>query len=218
MPVRELFELEIEHINNEIKKLGYDVIKAFEDSATALAEKDLELARSIIVQDKEFDKKEIEINNKTFLLIAKQQPVAKDLRRLIIAVKIASDLERMADNAKNIAKSAISLGPDHQLTIPPDIGKMVNEAVKMAILALEAFETEDVSIAMQFSNLDDRIDDRYEKIVHNLLSEQALNEEEMKHIMQMAFCARYIERFADHVTNIGEAVIFLIKGESYQLN
>lgn len=218
MAGRSFFESDLTIVKNEIIELGQEVITALADAVAALAMRNTELARSVVEHDISIDKKELDINNKAFLLIAKQQPVAKDLRRLITALKIASDLERMGDNAKNIARAALLLGPNNPIALHPSILKMEQNAIEMAELAIKAFATEDLELALKFCQLDDQIDDTYEQIVQELLTEQVVNEEEMKHVMQMAFCARYIERFADHVTNIAESVIFLVKGEAFQFN
>lgn len=198
--------------------LGNTVIDAFSKSLQSLDERDLQLAETVIAEDVHIDKKELEINNEALLLIAKQQPVARDLRTLITALKIASDLERMADNAKNISRAALSLGAKQIAEIHPIIKEMGEKAIQMAQIALEAYEQNDASMVASFSEMDDQIDNMYDSMLQQLLQAQAIHREEMTHIMQMGFCARYIERFADHVTNIGESVIFLEKGESYQFS
>ncbi|WP_164668604.1 phosphate signaling complex protein PhoU [Virgibacillus doumboii] len=218
MVAREQFETDLEEIKEVIVELAKNTERALLQAIDALFNQDIALANNIIDMDTNIDKQELDINNQTILLIAKQQPVATDLRRLIVALRIATDLERMGDNAKNIAKSTIHLGEDHRLTIHPAIKEMRDLAVEMVHTAIKAFKYEDISIAGKLSEMDDEMDKLYEEIVKEMLMETATNPEKVQYVMQMAFSARYIERFADHITNIGESILFLVKGESYKLN
>lgn len=218
MVAREQFEDDLNTIKEEIMALAKNTEDALCESVDALYNQDIDLANQVINQDEKIDKQELTINDKTILLIAKQQPVATDLRRLVIALKITADLERMGDNAKNIAKSTIHLGENHRLTIHHEIKLMRDMALEMVHTAIRAFEYEDISIAGKLAQMDDEIDKLYERIIHDLLTETATNPEKVQFVMQMAFSARYIERFADHITNIGESILFLVKGESYKLN
>lgn len=218
MATRENFQGDLNKLKASIQDLANDAINALELALKALYTQDLKLANEVIESDSKVDKKELEINEQAILLIAKQQPFATDLRRLIIALKISSDLERMADHATNIAKSAIWLGEDHDLKIHPSLKEMGNVAQEMVSLATKAFESEDISLAKKLAEMDDRVDNMYGVIIREMLEQTANNPQKIQHIMQMAFCARYIERFADHITNIGENIFYLVKGETYGLN
>ncbi|GGB29277.1 phosphate signaling complex protein PhoU [Virgibacillus dakarensis] len=218
MAVREQFHNDLQRIKQAIIKLASATEEALCMSVDALFNQDVILANRIISQDKDIDKQEFSINDRVILLIAKQQPVAEDLRRLIIALRITNDLERMGDNAKNIAKAAIHLGEDHRLTIHEKIKNMRDIALEMLHTAMNAFEFEDISIAGKLSEMDDKMDETYEQVIKEMLEETTTNPEKTQYIMQMAFSARYMERFADHITNIGESILFLVKGESYKLN
>lgn len=218
MAGREQFETDLGHIKEDIIALADAAVVALRKAIDALYNQDLSLANNVIDEDKLVDKQEHTINDQTILLIAKQQPVATDLRRLVTALQITADIERMADNAKNIAKSTLHLGEDHRLTIHPRIKKMRDMAINMNTTAMQAFQYEDISIAGKLSDMDDEVDQLYEQIIHDILNETATNPEKIQYVMQMAFSARYIERFADHITNIGESIIYLVKGESYKLN
>ncbi|MBT2214466.1 phosphate signaling complex protein PhoU [Virgibacillus dakarensis] len=218
MAAREQFHNDLQRIKQAIIKLASATEEALCMSVDALFNQDVILANRIIKQDKDIDKQEFSINDRVILLIAKQQPVAEDLRRLIIALRITNDLERMGDNAKNIAKAAIHLGEDHRLTIHEKIKNMRDIALEMLHTAMNAFEFEDISIAGKLSEMDDKMDETYEQVIKEMLEETTTNPEKTQYIMQMAFSARYMERFADHITNIGESILFLVKGESYKLN
>ncbi|HLS08022.1 phosphate signaling complex protein PhoU [Lentibacillus sp.] len=218
MVAREQFETDLKHIKEDIMALSNMAVNALREAVDALYNQDITLAREVIDKDRAVDKQEHTINDQTILLIAKQQPVATDLRRLVIALQITADIERMADNAKNIAKSTLHLGEDHRLTVHPRIKDMRDMAIDMNQTAMRAFQYDDISIARKLSEMDDEVDQLYEMIIHDILNETATNPEKIQYVMQMAFSARYIERFADHITNIGESIIYLVKGQSYKLN
>ncbi|WP_188453651.1 phosphate signaling complex protein PhoU [Virgibacillus oceani] len=218
MVAREQFQLDLKDMKEEIIQLAKYTEAALVSAVDALYNQDMALAEQIIEKDKDIDKKELDINNKAILLIAKQQPVAKDLRRLIIALKITTDLERMGDHAKNIANATIELGEHHLLTVHPAVRDMRDIAIEMVKVAVNAIRYEDISVAGKLSGMDDSMDNLYETIIREMLEETATNPEKVQYVMQMAFSARYIERFADHITNIGENILFLVKGESYNLN
>ncbi|WP_042223447.1 phosphate signaling complex protein PhoU [Oceanobacillus manasiensis] len=218
MTTRGLFHHELEEINNDIVRLADLTENALLNAINALFNKDTEQAKQIIEQDLNIDKLEIDINDKTILLIAKQQPVATDLRRLIIALRIVTDLERMADNAKNIATSTTYLGEGDGVVLPEGLKKMKEIAIEMLHTALKAFKEEDVTLASSLSEMDDKVDRLYKLIISELLGETATNPDKIQYVMQVAFCARYLERYADHITNIGESILFLVKGENYNLN
>jgi phosphate transport system protein len=218
MTIRANFDSELQSLKDQIKELALDSERALKEAVESLYQKDTKIAQKIIDGDVTLDNKELDINEKAILLIAKQQPLAKDLRRLIIALKISTDLERMADHAVNIAKTTLRLGENHPLPIHPDISKMAEQARDMVSLAIKAFEYEHISMAKKLAEMDDEIDHIYSKLIQELLTETASNPDMINHIMQMAFSARFIERYADHITNIGESIFYLVKGKTYDLN
>ncbi|MFD2759427.1 phosphate signaling complex protein PhoU [Lentibacillus juripiscarius] len=218
MAGREHFEADLSMVKKDIIDLAQTAEDALGKAVDALFNQDVMLAEKVIKQDREIDRRENEINEQTIVMMAKQQPVATDLRRLIISLKITTDVERMADHARNIAESALRLGEEHHLAIPQKVKEMRNMVMDMNHTAIQAFQYEDITIAGKLSAMDDAVDDLYESMIQNLLSETAANPEKIQYIMQMAFSARYMERFADHITNICESIIYLVKGESHKLN
>ncbi|MDL4841540.1 phosphate signaling complex protein PhoU [Aquibacillus rhizosphaerae] len=218
MVAREQFQIELDKVKAMIIELARGTESLLRDAVKALYTADIELAKQVIAYDKELDKRDFEINEAAVLLIAKQQPVASDLRRLIVAIRISSDLERMGDNAKNIAKSTIHLGEKHGIQIHGAIEDMKDIAIRMIDLSVKAYENEDITLARKLAELDDLVDGMYSTVLRELLEETATNPEKIQHIMQMAFSGRYIERFGDHATNIGENIMYLVKGESFDLN
>ncbi|SDI95266.1 phosphate signaling complex protein PhoU [Salimicrobium halophilum] len=216
--MRQMFEDDLKEIKMNIEAFAEEVKTALIRAVDCLYEGNVKEAGKIIEDDAKLDERETEINEKAILLIAKQQPVAKDLRRLIVALRIATDLERMGDHARNVAKATIQLGDDHGIPIPDEIDGMKKIALEMVDTSMTAFEYEDISIASKLADVDNRLDDTFGYVVKDLLNRSAVNTEQIQHIMQVSYIARYIERFGDHVTNIGESVLYLNKGKMISLN
>ncbi|CDQ18005.1 phosphate uptake regulator, PhoU [Halobacillus karajensis] len=218
MSIRIHFEEELENLKKQIQELALDAKESLDEAIRVLYKGDVEAAKKVIENDTLMDRKEEKVNDDAILMLAKQQPVASDLRRIIIAIKISSDLERMADHSTNIAKATIHLGEHHGIDVDPELREMGVIAMDMVDLAMKAFEYEDISLAKKLAEMDDQIDRRYGMVVKEMLELTAINPEQIQHIMQMAYVARYIERFADHITNIGESIFYLVKGKTYDLN
>lgn len=217
MVVRGQFELELNGVKKQVVELAGRAKQQLVDSVQSLYDANVEMAARVIETDKKLDEMDLSINESAILLIARQQPVASDLRKLIVAIRISTDLERMADNAKNIARSAIHIG-EKQFGIDQSLADMRDVALRMIDLAIEAYETEDIKLAKKLAELDDIIDGMFSNVLQGLLEETATNADSIQLIMQIAFSARYIERFGDHLTNIAENVMYLVKGETFDLN
>ncbi|GGA68436.1 phosphate signaling complex protein PhoU [Ornithinibacillus halotolerans] len=218
MRIREQYQNEMDELIQDIISLANQAKKAFSDSIDALFNQDIELAKKIVEDDKIIDKNEAAINDKVILMIAKQQPVATDLRRLIIALRVVTDLERIGDNAKNISKAAMRLGEDYQDELPRELKIMRDHALVMLETAVSAFQNEDIQTALKLADMDDKVDKLYKQVVTDMLSKKAMNSDQVQYVMQIAFSARFIERTCDHITNIGESIVFLVKGEIVDLN
>ncbi|WP_210365942.1 phosphate signaling complex protein PhoU [Bacillus sp. REN3] len=218
MVVREKFQEDLNILHAKLLELGNFAVNALNQSLFALENKDVELALQILEDDSEANILEEEINDFAILLIAKQQPVAVDLRRLIVAIKIANDIERMADFAVNIAKSAIRIGNEPLVKPIEHIKEMHELSLKMLTLALEAFNEEDLTKARKVAQMDDEVDNLYGQTIKDLLTLSQNKPESLAQITQLSFISRYLERCADHVTNIAENVFYLVKGKRYDLN
>ncbi|WP_027955391.1 phosphate signaling complex protein PhoU [Halobacillus kuroshimensis] len=218
MSIRVHFEGELESIKEQIKDLAIDAKYSLDTAIHLLYQGDVEAAEKLIENDAVIDSKEEKINDDAILMLAKQQPVARDLRRIVTAIKISSDLERMADHSTNIAKATIHLGKNHGIEIDPELREMAILAMDMVDLAVKAFEYEDISLANKLAEMDDVVDRKCGDVVKQMLAFTAINPEQVQHVMQMAYVARYIERYADHITNIGENIFYQVKGRTYDLN
>lgn len=209
MVVRERFEGDLQELREKIINLAKLAEQAISRSFQALENQDDELALQIIEDDTRADRLEEEINDFAILLIAKQAPVAIDLRRIIVAIKIASDIERMADFGVNIAKSTIRIG-QQPFIIPLDsLREMKDITIQMIKLSIQAFEDEDSLLARKIVDMDDEVDNLYGEIIKSLLK---LSGENLQQVTQLSFVARYLERTADHTTNIAEQIYFLVRG------
>lgn len=218
MGIRKRFENVLDELEQELLEM-YHLAKAnLTKSMEALVNKDLEKAKEVIASDDTIDEKEKEINNKAILLIAQQAPVATDLRRIIVALKISSEIERIADMAVNIADSVIEIGEEEYFKPIQDIPKMMDIALEMFKEAMIAFREEDIVKAKNCALLDDKVDDLYEKLINELMRYIPENRDAINQITQLAFVTRYIERVADHVTNISENTIYLVTGNRFDLN
>ncbi|MDR7072745.1 phosphate signaling complex protein PhoU [Fictibacillus barbaricus] len=218
MVVRENFQSQLNELKELLIELGSLTETALKESVTALKQQDLEKALEIIENDARINELEDEINDFAILLIAKQAPVASDLRKIIAAIKISADVERMADFAVNIAKSTIRIGEKEFIKPLEELPKMAGLAIDMLTKAIKAYVDEDVALAKDLSEIDDEVDEMYGKIIQELLSLMTKHEDSLPQITQLLFVCRYIERTADHATNIGENVIYLVKGKRYELN
>ncbi|MGD6832250.1 phosphate signaling complex protein PhoU [Sutcliffiella halmapala] len=219
MTVRGQFQLDLNTLRDKLLELGSLAEIALGKSINALTNKDIEQSLMIIEDDYKADRLDEEINDFAILLIAKQQPVAVDLRRIIVAIKISTDVERIADFAVNIAKSTIRIGEKSEDLIPIEkIVKMHNIATEMLSLSLKAYYDEDVILAKQVAEMDDRVDELYGENIRELLKLTKDFPDMIPQITQLSFICRYIERMADHTTNISENILYLVKGRHYELN
>jgi phosphate transport system protein len=218
MGVREKFQYDLQELKDKLVELGEYALDALNRAIVALEQQNIDDALRIMEEDAKVDKLEEEINDFAILLIAKQQPVAIDLRRIMVAVKIASDLERIADFAVNIAKSTIRIGNEPLIKPIDHIKKMHQIASSMIELTMKAFEEEDIVKAKQVAEMDDKVDSLYGQTIQELLSYTHQMPEKIEQITQLSFICRYLERTADHVTNITESIFYLVKGRHYDLN
>jgi phosphate transport system protein len=218
MPIRERYNSELKELQNKLTELGHFSIEALEKAVIALESQNVDLALKIMEEDTKANILEEEINDAAMLLIAKQQPVAIDLRRVIVAIKIATDIERIADFAVNIAKSTIRIGNEPLVKPIVHIKKMYELNRDMLRLSIESYNEEDLDKAKKVSKMDDEVDSLYGETIKELLRLNLEKPEFVSQITQLSFICRYLERSADHMTNIAEHVFYMVKGKRYDLN
>ncbi|WP_042474300.1 phosphate signaling complex protein PhoU [Bacillus ndiopicus] len=218
MAVRERFEHDMKTVQEDLLDLCNRSIVALEVSFKAFVNKDIDTALSVIDNDIHINRLEEMINDRVILLIAKQQPVATDLRRLMTIVKAASDMERVGDYAVNIAKDTIRIGKDDFITNIEILQEMSAKTVSMLRQIVDAFIHENASQAKEIAELDDQIDGLYGQAITNFMQLSSKQPENISQIMYLSFISRYLERSADHATNIAEHLFYLVKGQHYELN
>jgi phosphate transport system protein len=216
--VREHFTQKILDVKHKVLRMGALVENIIETAVTALKTQNLDLAREVCEKDDEIDQLELEIENECMMLLALQQPLAKDLRTIASALKIITDLERMADNAVNIAKVILEIGKEPVIKPLVDIPRMADITQEMIKMSLDAFVNEDIALAEKAAGRDEEVDRLYETVVNDILNIITEKKELAKQGTKLLFIGRYLERIADHSTNICERTIYMIKGELKEIN
>ncbi|MGG2095437.1 phosphate signaling complex protein PhoU [Bacillus sp. S13(2024)] len=216
--VREQFQYDLQALQQKIIELGELAKQALEIAMEGLRTRDVEKALEVIDGDYRMDNLEEEINDFALMLITKQQPVASDLRRIFISIKTATDLERIADHAVNIAKSTIRLGEKEVSVSLQNLEDMFKIAIDMLQNVIQSYREENLTYAKKIAEMDDEVDELYGKAIREFISSIPDQPETIGQITQLSFIARYIERVADHSTNIAENVFYLVKGKHYLLN
>lgn len=213
MTVRQSYDHELEELRLKLLEMGKSVSNAIDDAVTALSQQNMELARKVVENDDFIDQMEIEIEDKCMVLIARQQPLARDLRIIGTGLKITTDLERMGDHAYDIAKITLSLGNQPLLKPLVDIPRMARSAQNMLKDALDAYINLDINLAEQVCLADDVVDHLYHQVFRELLTFMMEDHRKITQATQLLFVARYLERIADHITNIAEWTIYLVTGQ-----
>lgn len=215
---RQNFHENLVSLQRDILRMGSLVEQMIEKAVDSLARQDLSLADEVFQMELQIDDLELVIEDKCLKLIATQQPMAKDLRRITAGFKIITDLERMADYSVDIAKVTKRLSGEELIKPLIDIPRMANITKKMVNDALDSYVREDVELATQMCKDDDMVDHIYSQIFRELLTYMLENQKTITQATYLLFVGRYIERIADHATNIGERVIYLVTGERKELN
>ncbi|PKM78885.1 MAG: phosphate transport system regulatory protein PhoU [Firmicutes bacterium HGW-Firmicutes-13] len=215
---RKSFHAELEELQKDILKLGGLVEQAIYKGVKSLSEKNVNLAQEVIDNDDTIDHYELEIENKCLTLIARQQPMARDLRTIGTALKIITDLERMADHACDIARVTKRLEGQELIKPLVDVPRMAQLTQQMVADSLQAFIRRDTKLALEMIEMDHAVDNLYRQIFRELL---VLMMEDPRNITQATYLllvARNLERIADHATNLGEWIIYMVTGVRKELN
>ncbi|AZU65063.1 phosphate signaling complex protein PhoU [Neobacillus mesonae] len=218
MNTRSNFDQSLKELKALQLKMAGEAETAIKNAMLSLLNQDIELAKKVINGDNLIDNLEYEIHEKALMLIARQSPVAKDLRRLHVALRVSSEVERLGDIAVNIAKSTVHIGNEKHVKELIDIPKMMEMALEMVTDAITAFYSEDQELARKCAEKDDQVDEMFGDLVKELLTYIPQNPDFTNQIIQLAFVCRYIERIADHSTNIAENVVYLETGNRFNLN
>jgi phosphate transport system protein len=188
------------------------------ESVDALKRRDLVTARRIYRNDQLINEKRYAIENAILILIATQQPMARDLRLMAAILEVITELERMGDYAKGIAKVNMRMGDAPMPVSMRDLSRMADLAVSMLHRALSAFITENAALAHEIPNDDDEVDSLYNQVYRELVAAMIANPETIDQANLMMWVAHNIERLADRVTNICERTVFIATGELMEMD
>ncbi|MEW8973157.1 MAG: phosphate signaling complex protein PhoU [Tissierellaceae bacterium] len=210
--MRNRFDRELNILNNELIEMGSMIERAIEDSYKALMNKDLDLAKSVINSDDEIDSKEKSIESRCLRLLLQQHPVAKDLRLISSILKMITDLERIGDQAQDIAEITLNLIGKDYIKDLIHLPQMAQTTITMVRESIDSFISKDTSLAKDVIIYDDVVDSLFDTIKEELIyliREDVKNGEQA---IDFLMIAKYFERIGDHAENIAEWVLFSITG------
>ena len=211
--VRGTFTKELALIQNDLMTMGQLVTQALADAVEALKTKNKELADAVIAGDDKIDEMQVTIEDKTVELIALQQPIAKDLRILSTAMKMTTDLERIGDHAKKIAKIANRIGQDPLIKPLVDIPIAAQMAQDMVKKVLKSYIELDVNAAAEVCIADDKVDEICDTCKRDILFYMMKDQANIEQGLDLNKVVQRIERIGDHATNLAEWVIYLVTGQ-----
>jgi phosphate transport system protein len=215
---RETFERELQDLKYQLLILGSMVEQAVRGAVEALKQRDLDTARRIYADDQKINEKRYEIEQNCLVLIATQQPMARDLRMLAAILEVNTELERIGDYAKGICKINIMIGNEGLVKPLIDIPRMADLGLDMLHRALGAFIAGDADTARAIPDEDDQVDALYNRVCNDLLEMMIVNPLVINGANYLIWAAHNLERLADRVTNICERTVFLATGEIIELD
>jgi phosphate transport system protein len=206
------FEEEFELLNETLLEMGALVAQSVHRSVFSLIERNEDFAHQVIRDESRIDQMEIQIDDCAASLIVRDQPVARDMRFVVVAIKINTDLERMGDLAMNIVERALTLMKQPPLPEEVNFADMANVVESMVLGTLEGFIKRDIQIAHGILSSDDSVDKLRNSIQRQLVAIMQRDASTIPQALDYMIIARSLERIADHATNIAEDVIFLVQG------
>jgi phosphate transport system protein len=214
------YDAELEGLRRSLAEMGGMSERMLGDSTVALVRRDTTLAQKVISADQRLDNLQRDVEERAVLTIARRQPLANDLRELISAIRIAADIERVGDLAKNIAKRAVAISgqfqPPHRAVVGLEhMSRLVQAQLKDV---LDAYAASNEHKAMEVWRRDDEIDALYTSLFRELLTYMMEDPRNITFCTHLLFCAKNVERIGDHTTNIAETIHYLVTGESLDLN
>jgi phosphate transport system protein len=211
--MRNKFDTELENLNLELIKMGSLIENSIETSARALINQDLELVKKVNEFEIEIDEMEKTIESHCLKLLLQQQPVASDLRLISTALKMITDMERIGDNAEDIAEIARYLVNQEYIKDLVHIPQMADATISMVKRAIDAYVSKDKELALQVCRDDDIVDDLFQLVKKELIEKIQENTENGEQAIDLLMVAKYLERIGDHAENLAEWVIFSITGQ-----
>ena len=211
--MRNAFQEELDSIHGTLVRMGKLVEESMSSATKALLEPNLELAQKIIKEDDTIDDMQHELDARTMLIIARQSPVAGDLRTLVTSLRMSADLERMGDMAHHIAKLARMRYPN--CAVPAEIKEIIVQMDRVAVGIIQkttaAIETRNTTLALQLEKDDDEMDKLHRQLFQTLMQDDWSHGTEVA--IDMTLLGRYYERCADHAVSVGRRVYYMVEGE-----
>ncbi|MFE1786185.1 phosphate signaling complex protein PhoU [Streptomyces sp. NPDC059506] len=211
--MRDAYHEELDSIGDGLVEMARLVGSAIGRATTALLDADLKLAESVIAADEKVDDLQRDLENRAITLLARQQPVATDLRIVVTSLRMSADLERCGDLARHVAKLARLRFPES--AVPQDLHSTVLEmghlAQRLVAKAAEVIITKDVDLALQLEQDDDEMDQFHRALFQHLLDDRWAHGIETA--VDVTLCGRYYERYADHAVSVAKRVVYLVTGE-----
>lgn len=208
------FDVELKEISRAIVEMGGKAERLVADGVTSLIRRDVSLAQKVVLQDAAIDEVQREIEEKAVLIIAKRQPVAGDLREIVASIRIANDLERIGDLAKNIAKRVIAIeGEYHPQKLVRGVEHISELVLEQLKEVLDAYAGRNPTKALEVWGRDGAIDTIYTSLFRELLTYMMEDPRNISVCTHLLFSAKNIERMGDHATNVAEIVYYMVTGQ-----
>ncbi|HIS30582.1 MAG TPA: phosphate signaling complex protein PhoU [Candidatus Limivivens intestinipullorum] len=213
MTTRKVYAEELNELALEVSKMGGQLEHMIDEVSEALKNMDSKLAEKIMKEDDIVDDMERKIEKACIRIVAKQQPVATDLRRVTSVMRLISDIERVADHCSDISEYILEINEDTPVKAPEMLFTMLEDVKKMAVDTIDSFVEEDLEKSKRVAGSDDKIDNYFLQIKDNLCKSMHEDIEHIKTYVDYLMITKYVERMADHCTNIAEWVSFIITGD-----
>lgn len=210
---RQVFIQELEELNSNVIKMGSILERSLNDMIMALDNIDIDLAKKIIERDDEIDLLEQHIERECITIIAKQQPLASDLRKVTSIMKIITDIERIADHCADISEYILALNKKPAIKAPKHLADMIHAMKGMVIETIDSFVTADLEKASSVMIADDVVDNYFEQISGVLIEMMQDNKDIIPQCVSYLMIIKYLERMADHATNIAGWIKFIVTGD-----
>jgi len=220
MSTRNFFSEELSRLRQDILAMATRVEENLGKALTALRTRNPDLAKEVRADDAEVDALQIKIEDDAAIIIATQQPVARDLREIVTIFKLTSNIERIGDHAVHLARAArkLSKGKDSPFSAQEHLEKMAVTGQQMIRAAISAFMAQDSQAAREAAALDIQINAEHKALTENILKVMKKKPDLVKSALQILHTSNQLERLGDHITNICEAIIYMIEGIHEELN
>ncbi len=215
---RERFIEKLDSVQQNVLRMGTLVEESIRKAMKSLVDKDIELAQRVITEDEPINQLEIDIQDECVAVIATEQPVASDLRTVITSIKITTQIERMGDHSRHIARTAMELSDQVYMKKLIDIPRMGEIIANMLHEVLTAYVNSDPEKAKEAAAMDDQIDTLHDQVLREVMTYMMQDPHNINQAISLLFVCRYLERLGDHVTNIAEWICYNSMGKHVELN